>query len=238
MREMRACTSLSDRVRTTSIAQHKSAGVFEYFSLNPVVLNTETHQWFEPRTALGKGPVNRAYHTTTRVGSALFIFGGSCKALQKGGKPGLLGDMPVFDLVQMAWETRDVRGRKPSARSMHSAALSEGKLFVFGGFDGSQVFSHVSHPLVLFTRPHPTRPKQKIAARSVLPPDCMHPPLQSLGDVSVLDTESFVWSHPTCDGSVRAPNSTHTTQPMPFPSQHNRLPVCLQPPALCIPPAR
>ena len=34
--------------------QHKSAGVFEYFSLNPVVLDTETHTWFQPRVALGK----------------------------------------------------------------------------------------------------------------------------------------------------------------------------------------
>jgi len=123
--------------------QHKSAGVFEYFSLNPVVLNTATHQWFEPRTALGKGPINRAYHTTTRVGTSLFIFGGTSKAPKKGGKPVLLGDMPVFDLVQMAWESRDVRGRKPRARCMHSAALSEGKLFVIGGFDGQQSLGDV-----------------------------------------------------------------------------------------------
>ena len=78
--------------------QHKSAGVFEYFSLNPVVLNTETHQWFEPRTALGKGPINRAYHTTTQVGTSLIIFGGSSKAQKKGGKPVMLGDMPVVTL--------------------------------------------------------------------------------------------------------------------------------------------
>ena len=76
--------------------QHKSAGVFEYFSLNPAVLDTETHTWFEPRVALGKGPIERAYHTTTRVGSSLFIFGGS--TAKKAGESGILGDMPIFDI--------------------------------------------------------------------------------------------------------------------------------------------
>ena len=76
--------------------QHKNAGVFEYFSLNPTVLDTETHTWFQPRVALGKGPVERAYHTTTRVGSSLFIFGGS--TAKKAGESGILGDMPIFDL--------------------------------------------------------------------------------------------------------------------------------------------
>jgi len=123
--------------------QHKNAGVFEYFSCNPTVLDTETHTWFEPRVALGKGPIARAYHTTTRVGGELFLFGGST---QKNGDciTGVLGDMPVFDLVRMAWDTKDVRGRKPRARFMHSAALSDGKLFVFGGSDGKKSLSDVS----------------------------------------------------------------------------------------------
>jgi len=123
--------------------QHKNAGVFEYFSLNPSVLDTETHTWFEPRVALGKGPTPRAYHTTTRVGSELFIFGGSC---QKGGEcpSGVLGDMPVFDLVRMAWDTKDVRGKKPRSRFMHSAALVTGKLFLYGGSDGKKTLDDVS----------------------------------------------------------------------------------------------
>jgi len=123
--------------------QHKNAGVFEYFTLNPCVLDTETHTWFQPRVALGKGPTNRAYHTTTRVGSELFIFGGST---QKGGDSpsGVLGDMPVFDLVRMAWDSKDVRGQNPRARYMHTAALTEGKLFVFGGSDGKKTLSDIS----------------------------------------------------------------------------------------------
>lgn len=122
--------------------QHKSSGTFEYFSLNPVVLNTETHTWFEPRVSLGKGPQNRAYHTTTRIGGNLLVFGGSTSGFKKGG-PVLLGDLPVFDLVRMAWELRDIRGRQPRPRNMHSAALMAGKLFIVGGFDGVQSLGDV-----------------------------------------------------------------------------------------------
>ena len=122
--------------------QHKSAGVFEYFSLNPAVLDTETHTWFEPRVALGKGPIERAYHTTTRVGSSLFIFGGS--TAKKAGESGILGDMPIFDLVRMAWDARDVRGKKPRARFMHSAELCDGKLFITGGSDGNRTLDDTS----------------------------------------------------------------------------------------------
>ena len=122
--------------------QHKSSGTFEYFTLNPAVLDTETHTWFEPRVALGKGPVERAYHTTTRVNTELFIFGGS--TAKKAGESGLLGDMPVFDLARMSWDTKDVRGKPPKARYMHTAALSEGKLFIYGGSDASKSLSDVN----------------------------------------------------------------------------------------------
>jgi len=106
------------------------------------VLDTETHTWFEPRVALGKGPTPRAYHTTTRVGSNLYIFGGS--GSNKVGQPGCLGDLVIFDLVRMAWDAKDVRGKKPHARYMHSAELSDARLFVYGGSDGLKTLSDVS----------------------------------------------------------------------------------------------
>lgn len=121
---------------------HKGAGKFEYFTLDPAVLNTETLAWFRPRVAVGKGPPGRAYHTTTRVGTALFVFGGQCS---RGGdtSTGLLSDLPVFDLVRMCWETRDVRGTQPRARYWHTAELIEGKLFIIGGFDGTKSLKDV-----------------------------------------------------------------------------------------------
>jgi N-acetylneuraminic acid mutarotase len=116
--------------------QHMGSGKFEYFSVDPHVLDTETLAWFQPRVALGKSPAPRSYHTTTRVGAALFVFGGQTE--KKPGTSGVLGDLPVFDLVRMCWEKRDARGKQPRARYWHSAALLDGKLFVFGGYSGSQ----------------------------------------------------------------------------------------------------
>ena len=122
--------------------QHKSAGTFEYFTLNPTVLDTETHTWFTPRVALGKGPIERAFHSTTRVGSGLYTFGG--QTAKVAGESGLLGDLIIFDLHRMCWDTKDVRGKKPRARFMHSAELCEGKLFIYGGSDGTKSLSDVS----------------------------------------------------------------------------------------------
>ena len=82
----------------------------------------------------------RAYHKTTRFGAALFVFGGQCSGGSQGSASGLMNNMPVFDLVRMSWETRDVRGAQPRPRYWHTAELLEGKLFVIlGGFDGSKV---------------------------------------------------------------------------------------------------
>ena len=122
--------------------QHKSAGTFEYFTLNPTVLDTETHTWFTPRVALGKGPIERAFHSTTRVGSGLYTFGG--QTAKVAGESGLLGDLIIFDLHRMCWDTKDVRGKKPRSRFMHSAELCEGKLFIYGGSDGTRSLSDVS----------------------------------------------------------------------------------------------
>mmetsp|Transcript_8258 Transcript_8258/g.24791 ORF Transcript_8258/g.24791 Transcript_8258/m.24791 type:complete len:327 (-) Transcript_8258:618-1598(-) len=117
-------------------SQHKGQGKFIYFTLDPHVLNTETLTWFKPRVALGKGPTPRSYHTTTRVGSALFVFGGQTEKRQ--GSSPVLGDMPVFDLVRMTWESRDVRGKHPRPRYWHTASLVAGKLFIAGGHSGSR----------------------------------------------------------------------------------------------------
>lgn len=206
--------------------QHKNAGVFEYFSLDPTVLDTETHTWFQPRVALGKGPVERAYHTTTRVGTHLYIFGGS--TAKKAGESGLLGDLCLFDLVRMAWESRDVRGRKPRSRFMHSAELSEGKLFIFGGSDGNQSLSDVSVLDVatqLWSQPQTSGavPKGMQAHTCTLVGDrlfmvggmCVsldadgHSFISYSSDVHALDTSTMEWTRLRSRGEPPKPRAYH-----------------------------
>ncbi|EOD15544.1 hypothetical protein EMIHUDRAFT_245735 [Emiliania huxleyi CCMP1516] len=95
------------------------------------------------QVALGGGPTPRAYHSTTRVGSALFVFGGQTYMHTSGGAESVLGDLPIFDLVRMAWETRDSRGNPPRPRYWHTATLVGGSIVIAGGYTGTRSLSDV-----------------------------------------------------------------------------------------------
>lgn len=43
----------------------------------------------------------------------------------------------------MAWETRKVYGIPPSPRGYHSMVLHDGRLFLFGGFDGKRFYDEI-----------------------------------------------------------------------------------------------
>lgn len=45
--------------------------------------------------------------------------------------------------VSLTYEKRTIAGRSPSARGYHAALLADSRLFVFGGFNGSEVFDDV-----------------------------------------------------------------------------------------------
>ena len=45
--------------------------------------------------------------------------------------------------MSLSFETRTVAGRAPSARGYHAALQADGRVFVFGGFNGNDVFEDV-----------------------------------------------------------------------------------------------
>ena len=107
---------------------------------DPLVLNTETLAWFRPRVALGKGPIPRAYHTATPPWAARStLAGGQCSpaldGLLHGSARRHAGLRPRADVVG---HEGHARGKPPSARYWHTAALLEGKLIIVGGFDGKK----------------------------------------------------------------------------------------------------
>ena len=53
----------------------------------------------------------------------------------------VLGDLHVFDLAALAWTdlTEAAGGARPSPRAGHGFAAANGKLYVFGGYDGTWV---------------------------------------------------------------------------------------------------
>mmetsp|Transcript_28113 Transcript_28113/g.83755 ORF Transcript_28113/g.83755 Transcript_28113/m.83755 type:complete len:233 (+) Transcript_28113:382-1080(+) len=60
-----------------------------------------------------------------------------------GGAESVLGDLPIFDLVRMAWETRDSRGNPPLRRYWHTATLVGGSIVIAGGYTGTRSLSDV-----------------------------------------------------------------------------------------------
>lgn len=64
----------------------------------------------------------------------------------------LLHDQPISHqpylnslnlVVALLFETRIPAGRPPSPRGYHAALLTDSRLFVFGGFNGNDVFDDV-----------------------------------------------------------------------------------------------
>ncbi|CCO32057.1 hypothetical protein BN14_06110 [Rhizoctonia solani AG-1 IB] len=77
------------------------------------------------------------FHSSTQVGSYLFILGGHSGQQ-------FLSDLVLFNLVTLQYETKQCAGRSFPARGYHSAILADSRLVVTGGFDGETVFDDVS----------------------------------------------------------------------------------------------
>lgn len=45
--------------------------------------------------------------------------------------------------MSLTYERRNVAGRPPSARGYHASLLADSRVFVFGGFNGGDVFDDV-----------------------------------------------------------------------------------------------
>ncbi|KAG1818946.1 hypothetical protein EV424DRAFT_1619045 [Suillus variegatus] len=78
----------------------------------------------------------RLLHTSTQVGSCLFIVGGHDGGAYR-------DEVVLFNLVNLQYEPRTVKGKPPSARGYHATILADSRLFVFGGFNGHDVFDDV-----------------------------------------------------------------------------------------------
>jgi len=102
------------------------------------VLDLVTMHWSKPETS-GAIPGPRRAHTGTLINkNKLFIFGGG-----DGNKA--LNDIYVLDTDKLHWDTYKTSGNVPNPRGYHSTSLiGADKVWVFGGSDGSEVFSDMS----------------------------------------------------------------------------------------------
>lgn len=81
---------------------------------------------------------NRLGHTSTQVGSYLFVFGGHDSSEYT-------NELMTLNLVNLQWESRRACGRPPAGRGYHQAWLKDSRLFIHGGFDGREIFDDLHY---------------------------------------------------------------------------------------------
>ncbi|KAJ7721289.1 galactose oxidase [Mycena metata] len=99
-------------------------------------LNLDALRWIK---LIIEKPHRRLGHSSTQVGSYLFIFGG-----HDGDR--YMQTLLLFNLASLATlaiEERGTLGKAPRARGYHVTLLAEGRLFLFGGYDGARKFNEV-----------------------------------------------------------------------------------------------
>ena len=47
-------------------------------------------------------------------------------------------------IATMTWETRRVYGQAPTPRGYHTMLLYDSRLFIYGGYDGKQLYNQVN----------------------------------------------------------------------------------------------
>lgn len=96
-------------------------------------LNLDTLRWDQVRLETAH---RRLSHSVTQVGSYLFIIGGHDGNSYS-------SDILFFNLVSLAFESKPVTGQPLSARGYHVSLLADSRIFVFGGFNGQDVYEDV-----------------------------------------------------------------------------------------------
>lgn len=92
-------------------------------------------------SCIGEPPVHRDFHSATAIGSLMFIFGG--RSDLTGGQWQLnmgpdyySNKVCYFDTTTFTWHNPSIEPPLPSGRRSHSAINLNGKLLIFGGYNG------------------------------------------------------------------------------------------------------
>ncbi|EFJ04615.1 hypothetical protein SELMODRAFT_449347 [Selaginella moellendorffii] len=165
----------------------------------------------------GTHPSPRDSHSSTAVGSKLYVFGGT-----DGTSP--LDDLFVLDTATNTWGKPDVFGDVPAPREGHSASLIGDNLFVFGGCGKSSDPSEEEYYNDLHVLNTNTFVWKKISTTGVSPiPRDIHTCSSYknccivmggedggnayLYDVHILDTETMAWREVKTTGAELMPRA-------------------------------
>ncbi|EFJ05979.1 hypothetical protein SELMODRAFT_431101 [Selaginella moellendorffii] len=158
-----------------------------------------TYTWSKP-VMKGTHPSPRDSHSSTAVGSKLYVFGGT-----DGTSP--LNDLFVLDTATTTWGKPDVFDDVPAPREGHSASLIGDNLFVFGGY--TFVWKKISTTGVsLIPRDGHTCSFYKNCFIVMGGEDSGN---AYLNDVYILDTETMAWQEVKTTGVELMLRAGHTT---------------------------
>ncbi|GMS81058.1 hypothetical protein PENTCL1PPCAC_3233, partial [Pristionchus entomophagus] len=108
------------------------------FSQETFVYDFDSATWSEMSTT-GDRPAWRDFHTAVVIGNEMFVFGGRCDIMGQFHSTKDVYDplMRALNLTTKKWRVVDTKGEIPSGRRSHSAFHHDGKMYVFGGFNGA-----------------------------------------------------------------------------------------------------
>lgn len=99
-------------------------------------LDTETFVWGKPKASGDLPPPSRAHTATLVQNRYIFIVGGGQDFVY-------YNTLYIFDTLTYKWICPDIPGDKPIPRRAHTACLHNGRLFIFGGGNGTVALNDV-----------------------------------------------------------------------------------------------
>jgi len=115
--------------------------IIERFGQDVYRLDLTSFTW-KLLSCIGEPPVHRDFHTGTAMGNLMVIFGGRSDLTGGQWQPVNMGPdyysnkVSYFDTTTSTWHSPVINPPLPSGRRSHSAIKMQGKLLIFGGYNG------------------------------------------------------------------------------------------------------
>ncbi|GAM24962.1 hypothetical protein SAMD00019534_081370 [Acytostelium subglobosum LB1] len=117
-----------------------------------------------------KGPTPMLSHASVIVGRNIVVFGGHNAS-------DYINSLQTFDLGRRKWEDRQTSGTAPEPRGYHCCCFVNHRMFVIGGYDGTQCFKDV-YMLDLGEFAANELVRKKMTLQGLTPPVTTPPPSQ------------------------------------------------------------
>ncbi|KAF4516879.1 hypothetical protein B566_EDAN011223 [Ephemera danica] len=133
----------------------------------------------------GTAPAPRYHHSAVVYESSMFVFGGYTGDIHSNSNLTNKNDLFEYKFQNGNWIEWKFTGKTPVPRSAHGAAVFEGKLWIFAGYDGN---ARLNDMWTISLQPGETRCWEKVEQQGDCPPTCCNFP------VSVARDSMFVFS--------------------------------------------